>query len=385
MLKSELQQLELLVGEVVNYNETPDPKILQKDLGNTLPRIKEACGHLRLKWVRELFSNVKEPVIHRYVQFHQAGIISLSDHITDSYPHLTGDGFQKLFMEIVDQLEELLNFLKNSFYKYFDPEHAVSVHQCHQETEKISYLISLAEAEMKKAGIEDSLVLAVQRSITDVLEQAPHNGISHRRIAYIKTLIQLVRDQIETGQLTSESLVSLLYRQNFNSFYFERWYQQRTGQSNRLDKPKEFAAACQNELHKLEDQFIDLNKTFDVERPSLDILFTGWLLLQLSKPQEFPDNVRRGATEPIRMPLNFSVTQFALFIRLCYLEGCFNLNNISSIHRFFTSHFETKKQLHISAKSFGRAFYSADQPAAAVVRDVLMRMVGTIDKTYFPK
>lgn len=380
MLKSELQPLESLIGEIVNFNETGHDEIRVKDLGATLPRIKEACGHLRVKWVQELFSNVKDNVIHRYVQFHQAGIVSLSDHLsavslTESNP---------IVHDIVELLEGLLGFLQNSFYKYFDPEHTVTANLCRKETKKISTLLESAVTDMQSAGIDLALIQAIRRTLNEIIEQAPHSGISHRKIAYIKELLTYIREQLKTGSIDTSRIVGLLYQKNFNSFYFERWYQERLSRLVTEAKPKDQHRMIQLEAARLENSYIELNKSFDADRPSLDITLLGLLTLQLNE-ETLAANKTGRATEPVRMPLNFSVAQFALFIRLCYLEGCFNLNNISSIQRFFTHHFETKKQLHISPKSFGRAFYGADQATAAVVRDVLLRMVGIIDKTYFPK
>lgn len=383
MLKSELQQLESLIGEIINYNETADSEIVLKALGDTLPRIKEACGQLRFKWVHELFSNVKETVIYRYIQFHQAGIISLSDHITFSFLNTTGDTLNNV-LQVLNQLEGLLHFLQNSFYQYFDPEHAVSAYLCHKEMQKMAQLLSDTVSAMQTTGIEESLTGVLNRSVTEQIENARTSGISHRQIGYVKEILGQIHEQLKSGRLTTEELTEILYRLNFNSFYFERWYQNRVNQQVALAGPKMQAATIQSELAKFQDLYIGLSRSFDQERPSLDVSFTGWLLLRLGNEQIAPDKSRQAAA-PTRMPLHFSVTQLALFVRLCYLEGCFNLSNISSILRFFTSHFETKKQLHISAKSFGRAFYGADQATAAVVRDVLLRMVGTLDKNYFPK
>jgi hypothetical protein len=125
--------------------------------------------------------------------------------------------------------------------------------------------------------------------------------------------------------------------------------------------------------------FVSPEKSLQPEVGSTNIQLIGWLEEQLGTGS---NQIMVRTVE--QFPLNLSVPQFALFVRICYKTACFPVENVARITRFFSEHFTTKKQPHISPKSFGRAFYNLDQSAAAVVRDFLQKMLNYLNKTYFP-
>jgi hypothetical protein len=176
-------------------------------------------------------------------------------------------------------------------------------------------------------------------------------------------------------------LMRALYQQNMNSLYFHNWYQEFiAGQAAQTSNSQERDDFIAEQIKSLSGIFVPPDKALQPEIASTNLLFIPWLQEQTIKGKGHT----RIEQPAFQLPLNLSVPQFALFIRIFHKTGCFPLENVALITRFFTEHFTTKKQPHISKKSFGRAFYSLDQSAAAVVRDYLQKMLNYLNKTYFP-
>lgn len=381
--------MEKLIGEVVNDEAVSAGEFPAADISRRLRAISGACSALKDKWVHELFSAVKEHVLTRYVQYHQAGITSLSNtmsmKIPDAYFQGIEDKAHQFYYAIVADLEDLLQFLKQGFYKYFDNDHRASYNWCRVQAEQIFDLLKETKAALGRSKIDKLLADAIVLSVKNKIADAKQLGISYRKVDSCVSLLKVTSKLLEeNSSLTTDEFARELYRQNFNSHHFIQWYQHSLSAAIDAVPENQRENLILHEINLLKQVFAEPGNLFEPELPAVNVQLLPWLEQFL--PLQFsssPNDLLKFSTR-LRMPLQFSVTQFALFVRLCYLEGCFNINNIADIFRFFTQHFETKKQLNISLKSFSRAFYGVDQATAAVVRDFLQRMINTIDKIYFP-
>lgn len=344
---------------------------------------------LKEKWVHALFSAVKEHVLSRYIQYHQAGITSLSNvmsgKIPDAYFQGTEDQAHHLYFAIVADLEDLLQFLKQGFYQYFDIDYRVSNDLCREQAAQILLLLEKTSAVFSRTNIDSLLAEAIVLSVKNKIADAKQSGISYRQLDYCLSLLNRTRELLEENSSRgTDGFAQELYRQNFNSYHFNQWYQRHLSAIINAASENKREKIILQEIQLLKLIFVERDKLFEPYLPPINEQLLPWLEQFLPAQINSNPNALLKFNGNYRMPLQFSVTQFALFVRLCYLEGCFRINNISDIFRFFTLHFETKKQLNISVKSFARAFYGADQATAAVVRDFLQRMINTINKIYFP-
>lgn len=130
--------MEKLIGEIVSDEQKKNDRGADSRFADQVKSVAAACASLKGRWVHELFSTVKEPVLTRYIQFHQAGIISLSDQISIRIPAAyfqgTEDQIYHLYHVVVSNIEELLEFLQRGFYKYFDSDHVASIEHCRIQT-----------------------------------------------------------------------------------------------------------------------------------------------------------------------------------------------------------------------------------------------------------
>ena len=388
MLRSELYQLEKFVGDVLKNDETAGKSSLHETIAGQVKSAKSLCADLKEKWVHELFSSVKEHVIARYVHYHQAGITSLSNQVSVRMPASYFQGAENqihhLYDIVVSSLDELLAFLKQGFYKYFDNDYPVSINNCRLASEQLHQLLAEIEITVKRSTVDASLINEVALSVSDKLADAKQSGISYRQLDYCKFILEVIRQKVQDHSAVSTiEAAQELYRQNFNSYHFNQWYQRHLSAIINAASGNKREKIVLQEIQLLKLIYVERDIIFEPDLPPINEQLLSWLEQFLPAQKSNPNGPLKFNGHQ-RMPLQFSVTQFALFVRLCYLEDCFHIHNISDIFRFFTLHFQTKKQADISVKSFARAFYGADQATAAVVRDFLQRMINTINKIYFP-
>lgn len=385
MLRSELYELEKSVGVIIEEISIANFTTYQQQINGQVAYVKSLCSELKKKWTHELLSNAKEQVIKRYIQFHQAGIIQLSDKVSlyvsasDLSPE-TKISQATALSQLNNELENVLEFLRTQFYLYFDIDHKAPIYHCQLLYLKIStFRVDLEN--YKGSTIDEALIAAVLSSADDLTAEGLLTGISYRQADQAINIVRATQQLLLFGtNPTTDSLIRALYQQNFNSLHFYNWYQDHLlAKVAAVSDKNEQQALLEEQIKMFAGVFVNAEKALLPELSSTDKFILPWLQEKLN-----PENKRSVSPDKIQMPLNLSVPQFALFVRVFYKTGCFPIENVALITRFFTEHFVTKKQPHISPKSFGRAFYNLDQSAAAIVRDFLQKMINYINKTYFP-
>jgi hypothetical protein len=386
LLRSEIIELQKSVGALLENNSAATNASYQQHLAEQVTYIQNLCIDLKKKWTHELLSSAKEPVIKRYVQFHQAGIVQLSDRISAQMPalNLADEASiiqRRAYLQVNSSLEEVLDFLRHQFYQYFDIDHKTTFYYCQLLKVKVADF----EPDLKAydhPAVDNTLINVLLTSVEEIVTEGEVSGISYRLAEQALKLARFTHQLLFFGtNATTATLMRAFYQQNVNTFHFYHWYQVYISDKLALLKDqKDKQVILAREVEALSGIFVNPDKALQPELPATDIFIKQWVQEQIS-PKSGQTKMSAGTTQ---LPLNLSVPQFALFIRICYKTSCFSVENVAMITRFFTEHFTTKKQPHISHKSFGRAFYNLDQSAAAVVRDFLQKMLNYLNKTYFP-
>lgn len=81
--------------------------------------------------------------------------------------------------------------------------------------------------------------------------------------------------------------------------------------------------------------------------------------------------------------INLSVAQLGCILRLTYESGLFPNITVAELIRCVVLYCRTRKQLHISARSLSKEYYSVNQVTAATCRELLTQLIKRIDKMYF--
>jgi hypothetical protein len=385
LLRSEINELEKSVGAILEDGSTTNYPGYQQQMAEQVAFVKNLCSDLKKKWTHELLSSAKEQVIKRYVQYHQAGIIQLSDKVSRHVPALNVPEQQAIqsdaFTRVNAEMEGILEFLRHQFYPYFDIGHKATIYYCSLLNLKIANFAPALRI-YNNSAVEGALVEAVLNSVEETVAEGFVSGISYRQAGQALHLVRMTHQLLLPGtNTTTDSLFRALYQQNFNSLYFYNWYHEHLlRQLHAINDQKSRQHFTDRQIKTLSGIFVNPEKALQPGLPSTDTFIISLLQEQTgSKVKQM-----NGKPSAIRLPLNLSVPQFALFIRIFYKTGCFPIDNVAMITRFFTEHFTTKKQLHLSHESFRRAFYSLDQSTAAIVREYLQRMLNYLNKTYFP-
>lgn len=373
MIRSEIQQLDTLISSLQTVTNVGESAYLET--------VAEQCDSVKQQWLKKLFSSVSETVLVRYVHYHQAAVTALSDRVWRDLK--LPKTKKELSIVVVSRLEELIDFLKDSFFHYFDKRHPMSLARWQNIAAEVTTRLEQTIQSLEQARVAASLIAVVRQAIFDKLQEGSHHSLSFQQADNMFNILQKLTDLANEAKTpTTLSIAQDLHRQNFNSYHFTGWHQDYLAGLLQHITEQEKATIISREIILLESIHADPDKAFDADLPaSTEQVVRAIKKLAPALHDPLAGNTKAGAE---RLPLFYSVPQFAFFVRLCYLEGCFPVQNVSAIFRFFTSHFETKKQPNISVKSFGRAFYSTDQGTAAIVRDLLQRMINFINKTYFP-
>ncbi|MEZ2336413.1 hypothetical protein AB6735_12315 [Mucilaginibacter sp. RCC_168] len=382
--------MEKLIGDLLKGAEETDKTGFHLKLAAQRRNIKSLCTNMKEKWVHELFSSAKDLVITRYVQYHQAGLTQLSNQISNIIP--AADTFAKKKKptppydeQILNELEQLLDFLQHQCYSYFDPDYKTTIYNCRQQCGKLAgYRRDIISH--PAAGIEPALIGVIDISVEEMIADALQSGLSYRQAEHAQNLLGTVQQFIHApGGTTTDQLARVLYRQNLNTLHLLYWYQDYIQSNlNQLPDKADRETFIVQQIKTLSTIAVNPEKAWQPELLSVDLALLPWLY-EKTENQDLRSSLLIKTNVPVRLPLNLSVPQFAMFIRIFSQTGCFPDTNVSKITRFFSRHFSTRKQGNISLKSFSRAFYGLDQTSAAVVRDYLQKMINYVHKTYFPE
>lgn len=146
--------------------------------------------------------------------------------------------------------------------------------------------------------------------------------------------------------------------------------------------PKEQISMLKKQLLFLRSTPVMLRMSYNPDLKPVNILLENWLDEYIKEELLRADLLQTDT--PQKLELKLTVAQLALLIRLLYEEGVFTMKNIAGLLRFFSMHFTSKKQEHISYGSMNKLYYSGDQFTGYAVKELLLNMVTKINKMFFP-
>ncbi|WP_127707051.1 hypothetical protein [Mucilaginibacter limnophilus] len=326
------------------------------------------------------FGPAGDPSIRRYLRYHRTAITLLSDRM---FTFLQDDIAGPTATLLKDVLQHLETAISNLGHRYPDasgstiPATAYYRHTVLDDFQRKSALILSIFADDQTR----ELWTAIGYSLEELLQ--PSSGIryDHAELGRISKFAELIVREAGLPTFDAHRLFRLAYMENLNTSKVAVWYQEQF-----LHEISRLSAAALESRFLREERRLLLHgvapKTaFDPRRESLSDQLPAWL--QKLRKQQVTDSDK--TTGIARLSLELSVAQLGLFLRLCYLTGCFHEHNISALLRFVSRHFISKKQDHISLKSLAKAFYNAELSTAASNRAWLQRMIDRINQKYFPK
>jgi hypothetical protein len=386
MLKDELQLLRGLVntllGAVGGHLITGYPPDLATLLAAECPRIKKM-------WSGLLFSRATDNVIKRYVGFQQQILLDLSDELykaISSNTPVAAQGDDEAMMTYSQLLLEALlglnHFLVHYFNSYVNKQLNLPAAAIPEARKGISEIARRFTVDFQNVTLDGQLKGCILDYLNDIGLADSTLPLTYRSreylLSFVESLSVAVSSSENDGDLTATVAETLFYL-NFNHHAFGQWHREDiAGKKMGVGKPDQLDV-LRKQMLLLKTMPVVLTRSYDPAILPINILLENWLNAMI-KEEKGP----LGKDPPDKIELKLTVAQLALLIRLLYEEGVFAMKNIAGLLRFFSGHFMSKKQEHISYGSMNKLYYSGDQFTGYAVRALLLKMVAKINKMFFP-
>ncbi|MDP9078827.1 MAG: hypothetical protein M3O71_15465 [Bacteroidota bacterium] len=324
-----------------------------------------------------MFSDSSDQTLQRYFSFHLEGIREISDTLFEAH----GDNEQ--IAQLQQELISLIDYQRKYFRKFFDEDAIAPKAYYRNLIETLAPAVALLTNDLQTTAADTRLKECVLSYMDDMLNSTENATFTYKALFYFESVVvalhglHLAKASANINQRICDQLSAL----NFNHLgFFTYRRQQLLSQTDDPDLWKK--------LEKLQDEFTilkyhpDNTLSYDPAWPPLGQMLSGWITDEINYTRE---KLRaENAVLHEKLGLNVSVAQLAFLAKLLFQENlCLN-PNLSAVFKFFSRNFEAKRQKLISAGSFSKEFYSTSQVTAAVVRDLLLKMVARINRDFFP-
>ena len=381
MLKDELI---LLVQMVARHlpNSQPDLKPIQS-VEKEEKMIRVECQRIKKVWIDLLFGSTKEHTLKRYIGHQQIVITDLADalylyHGKIKPASLTIPG------TLVECLLDLIEYLIKYFNTYLNENGKLPEASCEELRIKLNDSADHLSAILETIDIDTNLKTCLLNYLSGVISASKNGPITLKYVEYVMNFTETLEAIIEfkDSRDLTQLLVEVLFYLNFNYTGFSQWFQEEILKKMTSNRSQENVASLRKELLFIKSLPVIQNMSYDPKTQPINIQLEYWLDELIKQETLKFENKLDGLPE--KLELQLTVPQLALLIRSLYEEGVFTMKSITSLLKFFTAHFMTKKQEQISYGSMSNMYYGGDQFSAYAVRELLLKMVSKINRMYFP-
>ncbi|MCW3117924.1 MAG: hypothetical protein JWM28_2006 [Chitinophagaceae bacterium] len=349
--------------------------------------IRNECQRIKATWSGLLLSRAKDYMIKRYVWFQQQNLLELADQVfrITQKESAKDDPPRQSSVFLLEKLLELNNFLISYFPLYFNQNSKIPEASMVTAKERMCSEAKQLDELLDGTTLDVNLKQCIRYYLLPIVKMNSALKVTYRSCDY---LIQLTESfniiiPFKEAKLFNELVSEALYHLNFNQSAFFQWHQERIKQriSVWLSSAERFNALME-ELSQVQIFPLKMTVSFDPDIPPINLLIERWLREEIRKEAVVDPFL---SEKYVKMPLTLSVPHLGLMIRLLYDQDFFAVKNASHVLRFFSRHFSSKKQDHISPESLRKSYYTDDQFVAAVVRDLLIKMLKRINELFFPE
>ncbi|MDT3401040.1 hypothetical protein [Mucilaginibacter terrae] len=387
MLKDELTLLAEWAVNILAALETNSSITKTNDLEK---RISTECQRIKKVWTDFLLNQPKEAVIKRYVAFQQQIIVELADQLFGAIQRgrmsdlaMTDINFQQAD-KLLNCLLNLKDFQVQYFNVYIDENGKIPDAAIVDVRRRLSDAAEQLSAGLQEVEMDLGLKACIRDYLSPIIGAEVNAPLNYRTAEYILSFIETVEatTSFEDDRDLTHAVIEVLFYLNFNQSGFCHWYEENLISKKQLVRPADQPFFMNKQMLTLKSLQVNTKINYDPKLAPVNSQLENWLS-EFTKQETFPfelsDNVQIEKLE-----LKLTVAQMALLIRLLYDEGVFAIKNIAAIIRFFSAHYTSKKQENISSGNMNKLYYTSDQFTAAVVKDLLIKMVARVNKMFFP-
>lgn len=338
---------------------------------------KFSVQKVKQAWQQVAFSELPDHSLRRYFSFHLEGI----REILDAFPFL-----KNLTQEPINESDfiELINYQRRYFDAFFDYNLQAPVVYHRYFFSGIKDLVECVCERLWLSGADACLKELIKGYISEMTATPAHVHDSYHSLFYFENFIRELNTIDLQDKGCNERLNSRLTELNFNHLGYIAYRRQQIKIATEPLTPDLVIDFLQNIKLALvvptQEALI-----YDNQWPSLQQILDSFLAGEIQATQNSMKlSAQKAGLTCEKSHLNISVAQLALLTRLGVEEELLNNPNLKFVFKFISSHFATKRQDTISAGSLSKEYYSTTQVTAAVVRDMLQKMIARINRTFFP-
>jgi len=342
-----------------------------------LTELSEICDELRQTWRETAFSTMPDYALKRYFSFQLESIRDILD--TSSFPELHDQGHP-----VKDELISLINYQFQYFKNHLDADLVSPRLYRIYKLASLDRIVNDLMQKLKHSAIDEKLRNIVESYLEEMRRMDPAIYDTYHSLNYFeKFMSELLRLNLVT--LGAEDLLILkLINLNFNHAGFYSYLRNKICMEiAHLDKVAAIQLLEMEKgaiVHRLHDNLI-----YDKAWPGITEMLSAFLNEEIQKINALSSLVPYDRQAPVtKLNLDLSVAHLALLIKLFFEENFLKNNTLTSVFKFVSRNYSTKRQLNISPASLSKEFYSVNQVTAAVVRDMLQKMIARINRTFFP-
>jgi hypothetical protein len=353
-----------------------------------LKEFKDACASVREVWALAAFKADSDNALRRYFSYH---LKVLSNEINSlvSFSSPIGRLHDRVFLQPTENLTEIFRLIDDlfSFYAdYLNPDiicpHAYRLHKVKCLGEEMSLL----SQRLQDNQIDSDLRHAILKYLDEHFDETPRRSLTYGSLLYLDTFLKHTLDIVTTSKtaqlddLLSECLMSL----NFNRIEF-LLYRHKTMQHLLAYKSiKDKQVMIQGQLQLLCVYNSSAELSYDTRYPPIVVMVRGWLEEErLSVEKQLASSLVVENQLTSKIPLNISVAQLAYLIRLFFEEKLYKGITLVDLFKISTQYLSTTRQENISYLGLSNQYYAVTDVTAAVIRDLLKRMIIRIDQQFF--
>jgi hypothetical protein len=368
IIRYELADLEKLIQSM------PETKAAQH-LSQEVERIKQVLSH-------EAFGFGDEHDVSRYVRLHQQALVTMLDKHRNSTHSQTA--------QVADALQDILDFLKGQFSRYFDLDTRVPSFYLARTTKDSRSNLNNLFRSLSEAGADPSLVELPLQVIRPVHDASPAS-VTFRRLRYANEVyrgLQRLLDRIDQVSDINEELRLLLYFLNLNSTHAVSYHARLIGTALK-DIPSRIARIERLSLFRKEINQAQVKPgiAYNIHAKSLTTQVTNYITEEINYLEKIESlgkeqaagNGRTNLTD-FRIQMHASVSQLAYLVKLFMETALIQNKNLTELLQGLATFMVTKRTQVVSFDSLRAKYYNVESGTKLAVRQMLTQMIKRIDE-----
>jgi hypothetical protein len=304
----------------------------------------------------------------QYIRLVQALLVNISDLILEKYYELRS---------ICPEVEQVLDFIQNFFYKEFDFDYRISAF-CQQEFQQ-SFQLKL---DYWKIRLNQSPLIDKLHDSMNERMQTKESYLSFRKLLYLKNIFHCLESA--TTIISEDTVRELLIYYNFNYVSFidceKQFINQKLSDTNSTEKN---VATLRFELQQIAVWNVKSGVIFDSDMPCIKKQLQDWIgakLKQLQLAEQKKENHDLILEPDSKIQTSLSVAKLAVLIRLMVTDKIIINKTVAPMLRTVSKLFTTLQKDEISFGSLETKYHAPDKATLTIMKEMMQKWVKLSDK-----